>query len=195
MRILLVSFLIPDLLFVVTKIPHFVPYCPKSQQYETEITVSFDKTTSSFPCGIAVASFCRGNTCRRKWQSREYNLVLARNPRGAKSCKQLCGESVQLHSDAEASRSDRGWDGRAIQNGQVVAEYYNYGCKRSNWVYTEEKNAAPKSDMSKDQNCPYSFCCGRKNGTFFQITRDSINCGDGTKIRDSCEEISLYVRL
>lgn len=31
---------------------------------------------------------------------------------------------------------------------------------------------------------------------FFQITtRDSINSGDGTKIRDSCEEISLYVRL
>ena len=46
--------------------------------------------------------------------------------------------------------------------------------------------------MNKDWKGPYSFCCGRKNETFFfQITRDSNNSGDSTKIRNSCDEISL----
>ena len=110
---------------------------------------------------MAAAAACRGST-PTGGSGTHANMVLARNPHGKKSCQQLCSDSGQPHCDAEASI--RGWDGKAIQNGQIVAEYYNYGCDRKKWVYGRNEAGADENDiMNNDWKGAYSFCCCREN--------------------------------
>jgi len=110
---------------------------------------------------MAAAAACRGST-PTGGSGTYVNLVLARNPHGKKSCKELCSDSGKPHCDAEASI--RGWDGKAIQNGQIVAEYYNYGCDRKKWGYGRNEPGADEDDiMNNDWKGAYSFCCCRKD--------------------------------
>ena len=79
---------------------------------------------------MAAAAAYRGSTLTGG-SGTHVNPVLARNPFPSKTCKQLCSDSGQPHCDAEVSI--RGFDGKATKNGQVVAQYYNYGCNTGYW--------------------------------------------------------------
>ncbi|XP_015779714.1 PREDICTED: uncharacterized protein LOC107357587 [Acropora digitifera] len=110
---------------------------------------------------MAAAAACRGSTPTGGSGS-HVNPVLARNPHASKTCKQLCSDSGQPYCDAEVSI--RGFDGKATTNGQVVAQYYNYGCNTGYWGYGGNEPGAHESQIqSNDAFGAYSFCCCRQS--------------------------------
>ena len=110
---------------------------------------------------MAAAAACRGSTTTGG-SGTHVNTVLARDPRADTSCTKLCSESDDPICDAEVSI--RGQVGKATENGELVAKFYNYGCERGYWPYGRNEPGAPEDEItSNTKNGAYSFCCCRRD--------------------------------
>lgn len=110
---------------------------------------------------VGAAAACRGSTATGgsgPW----VNVVLNRNSRGPKSCRQLCLESGHF-PNCDAEVSIYGNVGKATENGQEVGWFYNYGCDQGYWNIGGEEASAPDTGIVNiESGEAFSFCCCRK---------------------------------
>lgn len=107
---------------------------------------------------MSAAAACRGIS-KGKGHPGLHNVVLLRNAREGKTCRQLCATSWANRCEGEVSLW--GAVGKGKRNGQEVGNYYNYGC---DYGYNGGNEAFARSDaISKEyregHHYFFSYCC------------------------------------
>lgn len=107
---------------------------------------------------MAAAAACRGIN-KNEGHPGLHNVVLLRNAREGKTCRQLCAASWASRCEGEVSIW--GTARRGTKNGQEVGNYYNYGC---DYGYNggNEAFASPESiarNHYDGHQYYFSYCC------------------------------------
>jgi len=107
---------------------------------------------------MSAAAACRGLN-KNKGHPGIHSVVLLRNSRQMKTCRQLCAMSWANNCDGEVSIW--GTVGKGTKNGEEVGNYYNFGC---DYGYNGGSEAFSKADsISREHKdgVPYffSYCC------------------------------------
>ncbi|KAK2563641.1 hypothetical protein P5673_013380 [Acropora cervicornis] len=105
---------------------------------------------------MAAAAACRGSTASGGSGCCQ-NAVIVRNTAVAKTCTQICSNTIYSNCDGEVSLY--GKERKASKNGETVGFFYNYKCNHGANGGSEASN----SDKSVTGSGLYfSFCCCRK---------------------------------
>ena len=107
---------------------------------------------------MSAAAACRGLN-KDKGYPGIHSVVLLRNAREHKTCRQLCSMSWANHCDGEVSIW--GTVGKGIKNGQEVGNYYNYGCdygyNGGNEAFSQAKSISKEHENGHQYF--FSYCC------------------------------------
>ena len=107
---------------------------------------------------MSAAAACRGLN-KSKGHPGIHSVVLLRNARERKTCRQLCAMSWANSCDGEVSLW--GTVGKGTKNGQEVGNYYNYGC---DYGYNGGNEAfSTAASISREHHGGhqyfFSYCC------------------------------------
>ena len=107
---------------------------------------------------MSAAAACRGLN-KNKGHPGIHSVVLLRNSKQMKTCRQLCAMSWANNCDGEVSIW--GAVGKGTKNGEEVGNYYNFGC---DYGYNGGSEAFSKADSisrKHQDGVPYffSYCC------------------------------------
>ncbi|XP_015767046.1 PREDICTED: uncharacterized protein LOC107345810 [Acropora digitifera] len=105
---------------------------------------------------MAAAAACRGSTASGGSGCCQ-NAVMVRNTADAKTCTQICSNTIYSNCDGEVSLYGR--ERKASKDGETVGFFYNYKCNHGANGGSEVSNA---DESVMGYGSYFSFCCCRK---------------------------------
>ncbi|KAK2563643.1 hypothetical protein P5673_013382 [Acropora cervicornis] len=105
---------------------------------------------------MAAAAACRGSTASGGTGCCQ-NAVMVKNTADAKTCTQICSQTIYSNCDGEVSVYER--ERKASKNGETVGYFYNYKCNAGTNGGSEASNA---DESVMGYSSYFSFCCCRK---------------------------------
>lgn len=105
---------------------------------------------------MAAAAACRGSTASGGSGCCQ-NAVMVRNTADAKTCTQICSQTIYSNCDGEVSLYGR--ERKASKNGETVGYFYNYKCNAGANGGSEVSNS---DESVMGYSGYFSFCCCRR---------------------------------
>lgn len=105
---------------------------------------------------MAAAAACRGGTASGGSGCCQ-NAVMVRNTADAKTCTQICSQTIYSNCDGEVSVYGR--ERKASKNGETVGYFYNYKCNAGANGGSEASNS---DESVMGYSGYFSFCCCRR---------------------------------
>ena len=131
-----------------------LPPWSKSPQWRFRPFLSVRLSLAIYPYG------CRRGLQREHgfWRHLVFsNAFMVRNTADAKTCTQICSQTIYSNCDGEVSLYGR--ERKASKNGETVGFFYNYKCNYGANGGSEVSNA---DESVMGSGLYFSFCCCRK---------------------------------